>query len=189
MLANAPEFSADSLPQLGQPAGNWDASILSYWNGGGASNAVGTSTVMTPTVSAPSSPTGTPSASTGTQAAGQPSSGASLQGVALASKVVGTSIVDSNNQEIAKVSDAVVDVNSGDLSYVVLNANNKLIPVPPQQLGLNMQNQSVVIQAGSQVLQSAPSFDQGNFPQTTTSGWDAQIKSYWQTQMQPTSQP
>jgi sporulation protein YlmC with PRC-barrel domain len=188
LLANAPEFSADSLPQLGQPAGTWDASILSYWSAGGTSSAVGTSTVMTPTVSASSSATGTPSASSGTPASGQPSSAAGLQGVALASKVVGITIMDANNQEVAKVSDAVVDIESGSITYVILDANNKLIPVPPQDLGMDMQNQSVVLQSGAPALQGAPSFDKGSFPLTTSTDWDAQIKSYWQSQMQPTMQ-
>lgn len=187
LLANAPEFSADSLPQLGLPAGNWDASILSYWNGAGSGSA-NTPSEATPTASANASPTSTPEVK-------QSSTETHLQGVALASKVVGFSIKDSNNKEIAKVMDAVVDVNTGAITYLILAAtnipglNNKLIPVPLQDLGLDMQNLAVIIQVGPDVLLKAPSFDQGNFPQTTTTGWDSQVKSFWQSQMPTTTQP
>ena len=206
-LAGAPAFSQDMLPQLGQPAGNWDSSIMSYWNGnqaGGSSTSTGTpSPMVTSTVTATQT-------TTSTQQAGM----MSLQGVILATKLVGLQVEGSSSQsgsssqqgsssqpsstagQIGTVQDAVVDLNTGDLSYIILSSDSiqslsgELVPVPPQEFGLDAQNQALVLQVSSQNLQNAPAFEQGQFPMTTSSGWDAQIQSYWQNQMQsPTQQP
>lgn len=178
MLTSAPAFDPTSLPQLGQPAGDWDAAIKSYWSGAGGAAA-------TPTLSATLQDTVTPTPANTTQQA------VPLQGVALASKVIGFSIMDSSSQAAATLTDAVVDVNTGNLTYALVTVNNKLYAVPLSLLRMDMQNMALVIQATTQVLQGAPGFDLGSFPATTTSGWDAQIQSYWQTQVTPaaTSQP
>lgn len=170
MLANAPAFDASMLPQFGISAGGWDSSIVSYWNKGGSSSTV--------------SPTSTPASGLGALAGAM-----KLQGVFLASKVVGFSIKDTNGQQIATISDAVVDVNSGAITYVILTVNGKLVPVPVTELGIDLATQSVVLQSGAASLQNAPSFILGKLPLTTSSDWDAQIKSFWQSQMQPTKAP
>jgi sporulation protein YlmC with PRC-barrel domain len=178
-LAGAPAFTPDMLPALGQPAGDWDASIRSYWGetGTGSSN----STAETPTAQA------------GTQAPGSGTATSGMQGVVLASQVIGYS-VGPNNQPLASVEDVIVDVNTGDLRYVVLSItgiqdlDNILIPIPLQALGFDSQNQTFTINVDPQVLQNAPKFAQGSFPLTTQPNWDADIQSFWQAQIQTTPQ-
>jgi sporulation protein YlmC with PRC-barrel domain len=179
-LAGAPEFSSDMLPALGQPAGDWDASIRSYWGESG-SGTTSSSVTETPVV------TGT------TQAPGSETAISNMQGVVLASQVIGFSI-SPNNQPIASVEDVIVDTNTGDLRYVVLSIsgiqglNNNLIPIPPQVLGLDIQNQTFTINVDPQVLLNAPKFAQGSFPLTTQPNWDADIQSFWQSQLQTSPQ-
>ncbi len=116
-----------------------------------------------------------------------------MQGVVLASQVIGFSI-SPNNQPIASVEDVIVDVNTGDLRYVVLSItgiqglDNMLIPIPPRILGLDIQNQTFTINVDPQMLQNAPKFVQDSFPLTTQPNWDADIQSFWQSQMQTTPQ-
>jgi sporulation protein YlmC with PRC-barrel domain len=182
-LSGAPAFTQDMLPPLGQPAGDWDSSIRSYWSQSGSAAATSSPTEM-PTVAATQVTTPTTGSSASTP---------SLQGVILASKVIGFSI-SPNNQPIASVEDVIVDVNTGDLKYVVLSVsgipglNNKLIPIPPQILSYDTQNQTFTIDVDPQALQKAPGFDQNNFPLTTQSNWDSNIQSYWQSQVQMTPQ-
>ena len=181
-LSGAPAFTQDMLPPLGQPASDWDSAIRSYWGESGTS-ASGSTTEM-PTVAATQVTAPTTGSSTTTPG---------LQGVILASKVIGYSI-GPNNQPIASVEDVIVDVNSGDLKYVVLSLsgiqglNNVLIPIPPQVLGYDTQNQTFTIDVDPQALQNAPNFAQGNFPLTTQPNWDANIQSFWQSQVQTTPQ-
>jgi sporulation protein YlmC with PRC-barrel domain len=178
-LAGAPEFSSGMLPALGQPAGDWDASIRSYWGESGSG--------------ATSSITETPAVTTTTQAPGSETAVSNMQGVVLASQVIGFSI-SPNNQPIASVEDVIVDTDTGDLRYVVLSIsgiqglNNQLIPIPPQVLGLDIQNQTFTLNVDPQVLQNAPKFAQDSFPLTTQPNWDADIQSFWQSQLQTTPQ-
>jgi sporulation protein YlmC with PRC-barrel domain len=181
-LSGAPAFTQDILPPLDQPAADWDSAIRSYWGESGTSS-TGSTTEM-PTVAATQVTTPTTGSSTTTPG---------LQGVILASKVIGFSI-SPNNQPIASVEDVIVDVNTGDLKYVVLSVsgiqglNNMLIPIPPQVLGYDTQNQTFTINVDPQALQNAPNFAQGNFPLTTEPNWDANIQSFWQSQVQSTPQ-
>jgi len=95
MLNNAPAFDMSTLPQMGQAAGDWDADINSYWQGGGAvsppsgdATATGEATEGTATAEPAVTAEGTATADAG-QADGQPHP---LQGVVLASEVLGSTI-------------------------------------------------------------------------------------------------
>jgi sporulation protein YlmC with PRC-barrel domain len=108
---NAPDVDLDAaLPEMGQPANDWDADINAYWESGGATNApsVGATTDpnMTPTTG-PDTGAGQATATAGTdlgQATAAPGAGqgqvgaADLQGVLLASDLLGASIALSPGQ-------------------------------------------------------------------------------------------
>ena len=112
IFTKAPDFDMSTLPKMGQPAGDWDAQISSYWQSGGAPGGTGiglaTATTGTGTGLATSTPgtglatatagtgnglaTSTPSTGTGLATA-TPSTGTGatiLQGVVLASDVLGS---------------------------------------------------------------------------------------------------
>jgi sporulation protein YlmC with PRC-barrel domain len=108
-LSNAPAFDPSTLPQMGQSASGWDAAILSYWQGAGTGTGgagTGTATEAPATSAATEAPVGT-ATSAATEAPGvgtatsAPSTGGTgtgttgtmaLQGVALASEVIGTTV-------------------------------------------------------------------------------------------------
>ncbi len=119
-LAGAPAFTQDMLPQLGQPAGNWDSSIKSYWPGSQSSGT--TSTTPSPMA------TGTVTATQTTTSTQQTGSMVQLQGVILASKLVGMQVEggstssasssqqgssnqqSASNQPVGSVKDAVIEL-------------------------------------------------------------------------------
>jgi hypothetical protein len=109
---NAPDFDlTTNLPQAGQPAGDWDADIRSFWEGGGTANtpaAEGTPAAdMTATTDGTGQGTDQATATAGTdqgqatatagtdQGQGQ---GTALQGIVLASEVLGSTITLSPGQ-------------------------------------------------------------------------------------------
>ena len=102
---NSPDVDINSiLPATGQPAGDWDAQIRSYWQGGGTvANTPSASGTVVPAMTATgvlngnatATPEGTATLATGTsgQTPGQGQGlGLPLQGVMLASEVLGSEI-------------------------------------------------------------------------------------------------
>ena len=87
---NAPDFDLTTmLPEVGQPADDWDSEIRSYWESGVAPSTPEAGATVDPNMTA------TPEAAQPTATAGtgeDVGSGTALQGVVLASDVLGTSI-------------------------------------------------------------------------------------------------
>jgi sporulation protein YlmC with PRC-barrel domain len=149
---NAPDVDLNSiLPQIGQPAGEWDVEIRAFWESGVVPNTPEAGATVDPNMTATTSPdTGqaTATADTGTgQGQGQ---AVELQGVVLASDVLGASISLSPGQGQdqgtgqgqgqatatadpnqgsgqgvgnfnGSVDDVIVDIDTGDILYVIVN--------------------------------------------------------------------
>lgn len=246
MLANAPEFDSNALPAMGQSSSGWDASIQSYWQSGGTGGTDSTPAAQGTAVpdvtgtatsdgAGASLSTSTPSTGTGTDTGSGAGTGtgtqgtATLQGVVLASDVIGSTITVGAGQGAgesmntatpdaggtgtglatstpgtgtgsgsgtgtgtgtdlgnltATVEDMIVDPDSGDIQFIVIrttfDGTEHLIPVPLTVFGLDGANQSLILNADTSMLQNAPSFQNGQFPDTTMSGWDSEFGSFWQ---------
>lgn len=100
---NAPVIDPKNIPQIGDSPDSWDISFRKYWSGSGAASgnstpaAAGTATDMTATAtssaSGTSTETSTPTESAGTsQGTGNGQGATSIQGIQLASKVIGAKI-------------------------------------------------------------------------------------------------
>jgi sporulation protein YlmC with PRC-barrel domain len=166
-LKDAPEFDPQSLPELGAPAGKWDQELKSYWGSSALSGSQATT----------AGPQGT-----------QPPENAALsqlQGVVLASDVLGFAVQGSQGETLVEVKDVIIDAQSGDIQYALIQATgiealqNQLIPIPMDALKIDMENGVFVIPAGPQVLLGAPAFQSQSLPDTAQPNWDAQIRSYW----------
>lgn len=308
-LSTAPEFDMTTLPQMGQPAANWDADVQSFWQN--ASTGTGTGTGQaTATTSGTGAGTGTGSATatssagtgagtglaTATTSAGTgagtglatatTSSGTGagtgtgtstgtgtgmgqLQGVVLASELLGSTVALGNQgtgtgagvglatatpssgtgtgtgqatatagtgtggtglatattsagsgsgtgsatatssagtgtglatatssagsgtgtgtgtgSETATIDDAIIETQTGNIMYFVINTTmngaETLIPVPLSAFRWDSGMQQFGLNVDAATLQSAPSFANGEYPDTTTSGWDSEFSTFWQ---------
>jgi len=250
-LRNAPNVDLNTvMPGMGQPASNWDADIRNFWDTGtvpGAS-AADTPAANTPAVGVTASPEMTATTTTGgassggaTTGSGQGVNGAmKLQGVVLASDVVGATVMispqgqgngqgqgqgtgngqaaatttpdgtaaatampeatattttgtgnsgstgsDLDNMQ-ATVSDLIVDPATGEIQYLVISGSftegERWIPVPIGFLRWDATTESFVVNISGNALQNAPSFQEDQFPDTSTSGWDTDFNDFWQNQ-------
>lgn len=246
-LDNAPAFDPSTLPPMGQSAAGWDAALLSYWQGAGTgtgqatqapTDTSGTGTTGTATAApteagvATGEATAAPTDTSGTGTQGI----AALQGIALASDMIGSTITvgaatgtgtgtgqateapteaateaatDTSGTDTTgtatsapdtsgtgtgtgmtgsmsgTVEDIIVDTDSGDILYVVLNTTDttgagRLIPVPVSLFQWDGTMQGLVLNVDSTMLQGAPTFQEGQFPDTSMSGWNSEIDSFWQ---------
>jgi sporulation protein YlmC with PRC-barrel domain len=256
IFRNAPNFDLGNLPEAGQPADDWDVDIRTYWESGGTTGGAGTAVPeMTATGQGTDQATATmeagqgaatatatagtgadagvatATAGTGTgQSTGQ---GQTLQGVILASNVLGAPITLSPGQGSGSgtdtgqatatveagqgaatatpgtgagaatatatagtgtgqgvgniegtVDDVIGDVGTGEVQYfvidVTLDEGERLVPVPVGLIGWDANNGAFLLNANPAMLRDAPSFENGQYPDTTASGWNTEINAFWQ---------
>lgn len=289
MFRNAPDFDLTAnLPQMGQPAGDWDADIRSFWESGGVTtnntpaaqgtdtgqatatgSGAGTGTGQATATAGTGTGTGleTATAGTGTGLAtatagtgtGQGQSTTTLQGVVLASEVLGSTVnlsaqgtgADTDTGQAtapaatsgagtaqetatagtglatatagtgtglatatssagsgagqgtavagattegtattgtdqvpttATIEDMIIDTDAGNILYIVLNAAftdaERWIPVPPGMFQWGAQG--FALSGDATMLQGAPFFEDGQFPDTTTPDWNSEFDTFWQ---------
>jgi sporulation protein YlmC with PRC-barrel domain len=254
VFRNAPDFDLGAnLPQAGQPAGDWDVDIRTYWESGGAIGGIDS----TPEAEATSDPNATaiPNATAGEAQQGNAQAtattstdpgnalatvtlgadqgtgenlagGQELQGVVLASDVLGSSVTLSPGQGQAQgesqgqgqatadpnvtvdpnatvdanataatdpdvidniegtVDDMIVAVDTGEIQYLVVDATlaegQRWIPVPLSFIQWDAVNGAFLINANPAAFQQAPFFENGQYPDTTTSGWNTEFDTFWQ---------
>jgi sporulation protein YlmC with PRC-barrel domain len=256
IFRNVPDFDLGNLPEAGQLADDWDVDIRTYWESGGTTDGAGTAVPemtatgqgtdqATATVEAgqgaatatagtgAGAATATPTAGTGTgQGTGQ---GQTLQGVILASDVLGAPITLSPGQGSGPgtdmgqatatveagqgaatatatagtgagaptasatagtgtgqgvgniegtVDDVIVDVGTGEIQYfaidVAMEEGERLVPVPVGLIGWDADNGAFLLNANPAALRDAPFFENGQFPDTTMSGWNTEFDAFWQ---------
>lgn len=238
VFRNAPDFdSGANLPEAGQAAGDWDVDVRTYWESGGT-----TGGAATPAAEATAEPTATgdtgqvtdlATATLGTDQGTSTGEGQSqaLQGVVLASEVLGSSISLSPGQGQAEgqdqgqattdpnatadpnatpdpnatattnqgtgqeqgqgvgniqgsIDDLIVAIDTGDIQYVVvdvtLDEGQRLIPVPVSSIQWDAANGAFVINANPATFRDAPFFENGQYPDTSMSGWNAEFDTFWQ---------
>jgi hypothetical protein len=81
----------------------------------------------------------------------------------------------------------IVDTDAGEILYIVLNAAftdaERWIPVPLGMFQWDAGAQGLVFNGDTTMLQGAPFFEDGQFPDTTTSGWNSEFDTFWQDQI------
>jgi hypothetical protein len=88
------------------------------------------------------------------------------------------------------VTDAIVDLQTGMIRYLIVTGESaaeaelsgRLIPVPVQALLYGMdanETPMLTLDLDPGVLIDAPSFDEGTLPNTSVTGWDIDLNTYW----------
>ena len=84
----------------------------------------------------------------------------------------------------AVIDDVITDVDTGEVRYIVLNAGfedgERWIPVPLNFFQWNADNETLVLNTNPGTLRDAPSFQEGQYPDTAADGWESDFESFWQ---------
>jgi sporulation protein YlmC with PRC-barrel domain len=108
-----------------------------------------------------------------------------LNGTAKASDVIGMEVQNNQNENIAKVADIAVDVESGRVVQVILSTGgflglgDTLTAVPPGAFHLNASNKVYNLDADKEKLKGAPKFDDSMWEVDTQSNRVAEVYSYY----------
>jgi sporulation protein YlmC with PRC-barrel domain len=102
-----------------------------------------------------------------------------------AKKVIGSSVVNANYEDLGKVEDLVLDAAGGRIVYAVLSfggflgMGDKYFAIPWNKLQFNLPEGRVVLNVDKQLLEKAPGFDKNNWPNLADSNWGASIYKHY----------
>lgn len=156
----APVSDLTSVPTLGSAA--WESAYDTYWGS--------------------KVPEAAPSAATGTITNTQTIT-TGMTGVLLWSSKLEQTINAPNGQEIGKVSDLVINGQTGNAQFVILatgpDLGNKTIPVPIQMLTLDKAKNLLNLNVDVNQLAQAPTIDLNTLTPAQLQSLESTIKSFW----------
>lgn len=97
-----------------------------------------------------------------------------------------TNVVNLEGENVGKIEDLMIDLNSGHVTYAVLSfggvlgIGNKLFAVPLAALTLNTEDENFVMNVDKETLENAPGFDKDNWPLTVDGDWLRDVYAYYE---------
>src|SRR5580692_8945399 len=101
------------------------------------------------------------------------------------SALKGSRVGNFAGQDLGKVDDLVIDVNTGRLGYVIvsmggfLGIGDKLFAVPWELFTVRVGDHEFLLDIEKQMLQDAPSFERTKWPDMSDDAWAASIHSHF----------
>jgi PRC-barrel domain len=106
--------------------------------------------------------------------------------------VIGSKVVNRQNEDLGKIEDVVLDAGAGRIAYAVLSfggflgMGDKYFAIPWNALSFNLADKQAVLNLDKKHLENAPGFDKENWPNMADKTWGNQIythygyKPYWE---------
>ena len=92
-----------------------------------------------------------------------------------ASSLIGMEVRNQSDEKLGKIEDIVMDLNSGKISYAVLNAGgpfrSKLVAVPANAFSASTDSKHLVLNADKTKLDEAKGFDKNAWPSVSNPDW------------------
>ncbi len=113
------------------------------------------------------------------------SAGKRYRRVMSASSLTGDRVVNPAGEDIGKINEIMIDTPTGRIAYAVLSfggflgMGDKLFAIPWSRLTLDEDRKVFVLDVDREMLERAPGFDKGNWPDMTDRSWGAEIYSYY----------
>jgi len=107
-------------------------------------------------------------------------------GVVLASKLIGESVINRQNEDLGKIHELVIDAEHGRIAYAVLSfggflgLGNKLFAMPWTAFEFASLENKLVINVDKEKLKGAPGFDENaKWPDFADRTWGAGVYHYY----------
>jgi sporulation protein YlmC with PRC-barrel domain len=97
----------------------------------------------------------------------------------------GDTVVNSAGENLGKIEDFMLDVESGRIRYAVLSfggvlgIGNKWFAVPPEALTLDAANHRLILDVERERLENAPGFDKNDWPDFADATLGREIYGYY----------
>jgi sporulation protein YlmC with PRC-barrel domain len=102
-----------------------------------------------------------------------------------ADTLAGDKVVNAAGEDLGKIEDFMLDVESGRIRYAVLSfggvlgIGSKLFAVPPEALTVDTENARLILDVDRERLQNAPGFDKDNWPNFADPTLGREIYGYY----------
>jgi sporulation protein YlmC with PRC-barrel domain len=97
----------------------------------------------------------------------------------------GDSVVNTLGEDLGKIKDIMIDVNSGRVAYAVLSSGgllgigDKLFAIPWSAMVLDANRKCFVLDVSKDRLDKAPGFDKDHWPSMADLNWATQVHAYY----------
>lgn len=102
-----------------------------------------------------------------------------------ASSLIGDKVVNLQGEDLGKIEELMIDLNSGQVAYCVLSVGgfmglgDKLFALPWQAVTVDTERKVFVVNIDKQALENAPGFDKNNWPQFDAEDWLLGVYDYY----------
>lgn len=102
-----------------------------------------------------------------------------------ASTLIGDQVVNPRGEEVGKIEEIMIDMDSGSISYAVLSfggflgIGDRLFAIPWRLLHLDLENKRFICNVDKEKLKQAPGFDKSNWPKMGNRMWGEEIHRYY----------
>lgn len=102
-----------------------------------------------------------------------------------ASTITGDGVVNRAEEDLGKIEDLVIDIESGRIAYAVLSfggflgMGDKLFALPWGSLQLDSAKHRFILDVTKETLESAPGFDKDDWPNMGDRTWGKSIYSHY----------
>jgi len=102
-----------------------------------------------------------------------------------AGTLAGDRVRNSAGEDLGKIEELMIDIESGRIAYAVLSfggflgMGNKLFAVPWHALHVNEADHEFLLNVDRNTLENAPGFDKDNWPDMADPDWGNQIHSHY----------
>ncbi len=109
-----------------------------------------------------------------------------------ASTLMRDRVINSKGEELGKLEELMLDIDSGCVGYAVLSfggilgIGDKLFAIPWDAMRLDTDRKAFILDIDRERLEKAPGFDKNNWPQTGNRDWMLEVyrfygsEPYWQ---------
>jgi sporulation protein YlmC with PRC-barrel domain len=100
-------------------------------------------------------------------------------------KLVGNKVVNLRNEDLGRIEELMVDIDSGRIAYAVLSfggflgLGDKLFAIPWSALKVDVADEKFILNVSKELLEQAPGFDKQNWPDMSDPAWGAEIYTYY----------
>jgi len=105
--------------------------------------------------------------------------------VLAADTLTGDKVVNRQKEDLGKIEHLMIDVETGRVAYAVLSfggflgLGDKLFAIPWSALAVDTGEKQFILEVDKKMLERAPGFDKGNWPDMADRVWGAEVNTYY----------